>query len=48
MTPEGFEPPVAETPSIGKSVWQKPMVATLDTWEAEGVDGSGADAGLNS
>jgi hypothetical protein len=48
MSSEGYVRPALEAPSPDKTEWQKPMVATLDTWEAEGNDSSGADGGLVS
>lgn len=48
MSIERPEAAANEDTSIEKREWRKPTVSMLNTWEAEGADGSGPDAGLNS
>jgi hypothetical protein len=38
------ETSASDPQSVEKSEWLKPAVVTLDTWEAEGQDGSGTDS----
>jgi hypothetical protein len=40
--------PAVEVLSAEKTAWQKPVFATLDTWEAAADDSSGNDGGLVS
>ena len=48
MSSQGFVPPAVEVLSAEKTAWQKPTIATLDSWEAAADDSSGTDAGLVS